>query len=176
MDKCPISGQPCPHRKYIHVTEVSNYQATESKDMCNFCGLPFIAEEGGPEFNLDAQQVFQMINSAIKHAVGQEAKVVIQPKPTGCPTCGHTIEEILIAGKIGCGNCYNFYKKELLPLIEKCQSGGLKHVGKTPKNPLATAPDLQTLEANLKIAIEKEDYETAGKINDEIKKLKGLQS
>lgn len=173
MDRCPFSGQFCPHKKYIHVTEVSNYQATESKNMCNFCGLPFIVKEGGPEFNLATQQVFQMINSAIKQAAGQKAKVV---KPTGCPTCGHTIEEILITGKIGCGDCYNSYKKELLSLIEKCQSGGLKHVGKTPKNQLVKALDLKTLEANLKTAIEKEDYETAEKINDKIKNLKGLQS
>jgi protein arginine kinase activator len=176
MDKCPITGQPCPYKKCIHVTEVSNYQATESKNMCNFCGLPFITEEGGPEFNLAAQQVFQIINSAIKQAAGQDAKIVLHPTPIGCPTCGHTLEEILMTGKIGCGECYKHYNKELLPLIEKCQSGGLKHVGKTPKNPLATAPDLKTLEANLKTAIEKEEYETAERINVEIKKLKGLQS
>lgn len=177
MDKCPFTGLPCPHKKCIHVTEISNFQATEAKDMCAACGLPYIAKEGGPSFDSTVNQVFQMINNALKGAGLPEGKIVLQP-PTqqpGCPTCGHTLEEIVLTGKLGCGGCYDFYKKELTPLIEKCQSGATKHVGKTPQKPIAVKPkmSLEQLENELKAAIKIEDYKKAAVLRDEIRKLQG---
>lgn len=167
MDKCPVTGMPCPHKKIIHVTEVVNYQAIAVKNMCALCGLPYITTEGGPAFDPTANQVFQVINSIIKDPEVQEGKIVLTQ---GCPNCGHTLEDIVMSGKIGCGNCYKFYKKELIPLIEKCQSGGLKHIGKVPKN-LTPSPDLKKIESDLKAAIDEENYEQAAKLRDQIKKL-----
>lgn len=169
MGKCPITGLPCLHKKCIHVTEVSNYQATEVKDMCMACGIPYIAKEGGPQFDPVTNQVFQMVNQVIKNTEIPHGKIVLQPKQ-GCPACGHTLENILNTGKIGCGNCYEFYKKKLLPIIEKCQFGAIQHVGKIPRK---TGPEsLKKLEDDLKAAIEKEDYEKAAALRNEINKLK----
>jgi len=60
-----------------------------------------------------------------------------------------------------------------MPLIEKCQAGATKHVGKTPKNPIAAKPkmSLEQLENELKAAIKIEDYEKAAALRDDIKKL-----
>lgn len=188
MDKCPVTGLPCPHKKCIHVTEVANFQATQDNHMCVQCGLPYMAKEGGPHFNPAAQSVYQVINTLIKDPNTQEGHIALQPveppKPIGCPKCGHTVEDILMTGKLGCNECYTHYKKDLLSLIEKCQSGGVKHVGKVPKvhgleeklkKAYAKEPtpskDLKTLETELKAAIKIEDYETAAKLRDEIKKL-----
>jgi len=172
MDKCPITGLPCDHKKSIHVTEVVNYQAVESKDMCALCGLQYITTEGGPAFDPTANQVFQIINSVIKDSGMQEGKIVLgpfQPPKIECPSCGHTPEDIMASGKIGCSKCYEYYKKDLLPLIEKCQTGATKHVGKVPKN--LHPESLSKLENELKAAITKEDYEKAAALRDEIKKL-----
>lgn len=168
MDKCPITGLACPYKKYIHVTEVSNLQATEIKDMCAFCGLPYIAKEGGPELDPKVNKFFEMINSAIKNINIKKLQPMDVIKPHSCPMCGYILKDILITGKVGCGNCYNFYKKELLPFIEKCQFGATQHKGKKPKKLFKS---LQELEAELKVAIEKEDYEKASILKDEIKKL-----
>lgn len=176
MEKCPVTGLPCPHKKCVHVTEVSNFQATGVMDMCASCGLPYMAKEGGPAFDQTANQVFQMITGVLKSAGLPEGKIVLQPPIQGCPTCGHTLEDIVMTGKIGCGDCYEFYKKELLPLIEKCQSGAVKHVGKSPKNkvePPKPKLSLEQLENELKAAIKTEDYKKAAAMRDEIKKLKG---
>lgn len=176
MDKCPMTGLPCLHKKCIHVTEVANYQATETKDMCILCGIDHMAAEGGPAFNPNVQQVFQMINAAVKDPTIKEDKIVIGPG--GCPTCGHTLEEILMTGKIGCGNCYDFYKAELMPLIEKCQAGNQSHVGKKPKTkPEKPMPNkIPDLEKQLQEAIKDENYALCAKLRDEIKRLKGSQS
>jgi len=92
-----------------------------------------------------------------------------QPPKIECPSCGHTPEDIMASGKIGCSKCYEYYKKDLLPLIEKCQTGATKHVGKVPKN--LHPESLSKLENELKAAITKEDYEKAAALRDEIKKL-----
>jgi protein arginine kinase activator len=168
MDKCPITGLVCGYKKCIYITEVSNYEATEVKDMCAACGLPYIAQEGGPQFDSTANQVFQMISEVIKGVGLPEGKIVLQPMHnTGCPGCGHTLEEIIKTGKLGCGNCYEFYKKELIPLIQKCQAGAIKHQGKTPPPPIT----LKKLEDDLKKAIEIEDYKEAAILRDKIRKL-----
>jgi len=80
-------------------------------------------------------------------------------------SCGHTIRDIVFTGRVGCGNCYEYFKKELMPLIEMYQSS-LKHKGKVPKNIILT------LEEQLKRAVAKEDYETAARLRDEIKLLR----
>lgn len=185
MDICPISKQPCLHKKCIHVTEVTNYQATESKDMCAFCGVPYVADEGGPEFNSAAHKIFQVLDTIL----GSPASAKMTPikaKPPGCPTCGHTLENILNTGKLGCADCYKFYGKAILPLIEKCQGGATKHEGKVPKTKVIgdkfvpkeeptpyMSKDINVLEAELKKAIEDENYALCAKLRDEIKKLKG---
>lgn len=159
MDKCPLTGNPCHHKKYIHVIEVSNCQATEVKNLCVVCGVPYMSSEAGPDFNAGGSSpVFDMINSIIKNADIKSSKVILQPPvSTGCPTCGYTLEDFMMTGKLGCGDCYSFYNKELIPLIQKCQYSATQHVGKMPKqfNPGL----IKNLETEMKIAIEKEDHE-----------------
>jgi protein arginine kinase activator len=56
------------------------------------------------------------------------------------------------------------------PMLESMHKGP-KHVGKVPERALARqelADRLQTLESNLKIAIDAERYEDAAKFRDEI--------
>ncbi|NIQ13499.1 MAG: hypothetical protein GTO02_03535 [Candidatus Dadabacteria bacterium] len=171
MDKCPLSGLPCHHNKCLHVTEVSNYEATEVKHLCVLCGLTHINEESGGQFTPPVvKQVFDMITSAIKKASEEQSSKQAVAMPAGCPTCGHTLEDIMKTSKIGCGECYNYFKKELLPIIQKCQHGATQHIGKTPKQ---TNPNLiKQLEAELQAAIKKEEYERAGELKKQIDKLR----
>lgn len=165
MSKCPLTGQDCPHHRCIHVTDVANYQTVGEMHLCTLCGGPYLAQQGGPEFNTEALQVFELINSAIK---GNEQPGGVKV-PSGCSFCGHTIQDIGMTGKLGCPNCYNFYKQELMPLIEKCQSS-IKHVGKVPKQNKFN--EIAGLEAELKKAVAEEDYAKAAQLRDAIKKLR----
>lgn len=150
MDICPITGLPCLYKKCIYVTEISNNQATESAEMCVLCGSDFLAKNGGPESSPAASHMYEALTKLIK----------------GCPSCKHTLNDILATGKVGCGNCYTYYKQDLLPILEKCQ-GATKHVGKAPKK----LKSVETLELELKAAIKEENYEKAAIIKSEINKL-----
>lgn len=93
-----------------------------------------------------------------------------------CPGCGKTREELRQSGRPGCGECYLHFRDLLSPYI-KTIHGADQHTGTTPaglpvepKEPTAQAkePD-NSLQAQLKRAVEQENYELAAKLRDQIR-------
>jgi len=149
MENCPLTGQPCPHKKHIHITDCGpNYTLESFKNMCVLCGSQYLDAKNQP-------LPFSGIFTLFKHLV---------QKPQACPTCGITLTEINKAGKLGCGDCYLFFKDALNQLLYKLH-GSTKHTGKGISN------KLHDLENQLADAIQAEDYEKAAKLRDEINEL-----
>lgn len=103
---------------------------------------------------------------------------------THCDTCGSTLNDIKRSGKVGCADCYDTFYTELLPIIRNIH-GNTEHLGKRPVieytvNEEEPKPDasvdsneskVKSLRAELKQAIEKENFERAAQLRDEIKGL-----
>lgn len=90
-----------------------------------------------------------------------------------CSRCNSTFNEILARGKLGCSECYNVFKVELLPTIENIH-GKAYHVGKRPikyQQNENTENSLDSLKKQIDQAISAQDFEKAAVIRDEIKKL-----
>lgn len=90
-----------------------------------------------------------------------------------CPVCNMTRLEFLKRGKPGCSECYNVFESSMTPLLKKIHST-TTHTGKvlgTGGNKSENKIDL--LKAQLKEAIEKEEYEAAARLRDEIKEMEG---
>ena len=96
-----------------------------------------------------------------------------------CPTCGSTMNDIKKIGKVGCASCYDLFFNELMPTIRSIH-GNTEHIGKRPvieytENHEEKAPaddkakKLEQLRAELKKAIEDENFERAAQLRDEIK-------
>lgn len=49
-----------------------------------------------------------------------------------CPSCGTSFEEYRLTGLLGCAECYNAFREELLPAIRYVQGGRIRHKGKAP--------------------------------------------
>lgn len=163
MGKCPITGHECNYKKDIHVTDIDKSNNVSCKDMCIICGLPFLAKESGqtPQTSPLLELISFFFNDfTAKHNTHSGH---------GCKTCGQTIEQFLNTGRIGCANCYEFHKKEFVPMIEKCQMLSQTHVGKVPNNNKQVR--LNRLQEELKEAIKKEDYETAQGLKQKIEEL-----
>ena len=109
--------------------------------------------------------------------------------PTGrsnavrCPKCGASFEEIAESGKIGCAECYNVFRDRLMPTIHRIH-GAAKHKGKVPGSnalrivepagKIAVVEEPTPIEkkrAELKESIEKQDFEHAAELRDEIKEM-----
>lgn len=99
-----------------------------------------------------------------------------------CPKCGASFAEIAESGKMGCAQCYQVFRKELLPTIQKVH-GATRHTGKTPTGaalqvsqslgklvPVEETP-LQKKKRELQQAIEAQEFERAAQLRDEIKEM-----
>ncbi len=94
-----------------------------------------------------------------------------------CPTCGISMAEFRASGRLGCPDDYRVFRETLGPLIEKLQHEA-RHVGRVPKEAgrhLDRKNRLIRLRRDLERAVQREDYERAAKLRDDIRKLGNLQ-
>lgn len=171
MNKCPLTGLPCLNDKCIHITDIKDYKAVGGFDLCVLCGATLIEEEQKMNKNKVAEAIFDLLSVLLGGKKVQFMPPQQQQPPQqipSCPTCGHTINDFITTGKLGCGECYKFFSKELTPLIEKCH-GATKHIGKRPTDHKEL---ISKLEADLKEAIKKEEYEMAAEIKKKLDDLK----
>ena len=90
-----------------------------------------------------------------------------------CPSCGLSYEDFKKKGRLGCGKCYETFRRSLLPLLKKIHSA-TTHVGKTPASlEKRASSQLKTEELyqRLRRTIQLEEYEEAAKLRDQIKEL-----
>lgn len=99
-----------------------------------------------------------------------------------CKSCGSTLNDIKRTGKVGCADCYDTFFSELMPTIRSVH-GNTEHKGKRPGAIEYTVSDdssdkkpeekdkIASLKAELKKAIEDENFERAAQLRDEIKGL-----
>ena len=87
-----------------------------------------------------------------------------------CTNCGLTYSEFQTAGRLGCPLDYETFRRNLVPLLERVQSG-LQHVGKAPKNvgrSYRLEQEMNRLQKELDSAVAREDYEKAASLRDKI--------
>lgn len=111
-----------------------------------------------------------------------------------CPSCGTTYEDFVKDSQFGCPDCYSVFDPLIGENIKHLQ-GSERHTGKRPGKPayesgLGKAPDLgesadsekechvsreeqiRLLQARLKDAVRREEFEDAAALRDQIKKLR----
>ena len=92
-----------------------------------------------------------------------------------CPTCGMTESELRRTGRVGCPDCYSTFADILNPYVQKIH-GATRHIGTAPAAPEQPKADpVADLKAQLKAAVESEDYERAASLRDEIRRMEGEQ-
>ena len=96
------------------------------------------------------------------------------PEEKACPHCGMTLRRFSKETLLGCPKDYEVFEKNLLPLIQRTHNGRADHCGKVPAS---VGPDqekeirLSALQRQLDKAVRSEEYETAARLRDEIRKL-----
>lgn len=94
------------------------------------------------------------------------------PETKKCPTCGRTFSEISKTGNVGCPDCYETFEKELRPMLLKVHRGD-RHKGSAPGSAPEKKVSVQSLRDELKLAIEREDFEKAAILRDKIREEEG---
>ncbi len=90
-----------------------------------------------------------------------------------CPRCGLVYSSFKETGRLGCSECYTAFQFQLRPLLRRIH-GDTRHRGKSPSRG-GTAQtgtrQIQRLHDELQRAVEREEFEKAAGIRDEIRKL-----
>jgi protein arginine kinase activator len=123
-----------------------------------------VLPETPPLLGLD-QVVQNLIISHVGELVGALAEMA-------CPLCGQKFMEFRAEGRLGCPNDYDVFKSGLLPLISRAH-GTTRHVGKVPRHALNVASRLQ-LRAQLREAVDREDYELAARLRDQLRQKEAV--
>ena len=90
-----------------------------------------------------------------------------------CKTCGTKIEDFKKEGRLGCPGCYSVFAEEIRSVYKK-MSVNVNHRGKLPKKLLTYKElliDKAKLKELLKDAVNREDYEKAAIIRDQIQAI-----
>jgi len=93
-----------------------------------------------------------------------------------CPNCNLTYADFKKIGRLGCGECYNVFRKYLAPLLKRIH-GSSQHAGKAPlkekaiPRPGRKKAGIGELKTELQKAIQKENFEEAARLRDQIKKI-----
>ena len=94
-----------------------------------------------------------------------------------CPNCGTSYDDFKEIARLGCSECYEFFKAQLLPVLRNLHIK-TQHLGKFPSSRGAHADDIKRitlLQEELERAVREECYERAAEIRDEIREIEGKQ-
>lgn len=157
--KCSI----CNKEASVHLTQIVNGKI-HKVDLCESC-----AQNKGitdPEgFSLT-----DLLSKASSATDQNESQLV-------CPSCGMETADFRRTGRLGCSECYDVFKKLVIPVLENMHAGVL-HTGKIPMialNRQSSQQQLKKLQMSLAHAVSEEAYEEAAKFRDQIKAMQEVK-
>jgi protein arginine kinase activator len=109
-----------------------------------------------------------LLNTSFKYSDGNSIDSLSSNQ--SCPNCGHTYQEFIKIGKLGCSQCYECFRKELTPILTKLH-GHSRHIGIVPsayQERYSRLKKIKEIEDELQQAIIKEEYERAASLRDKI--------
>lgn len=150
----------------FHFTKIVNGQKTEMH-LCEVC-----ARERGEIMpgHPDAFSIHNLLSGLLStHPHGTQ----LAARPIQCPNCGLTYQQFSQSGRFGCSGCYQAFEDQLDPLFRRIH-GNTEHHGKIPirsGHKIGLKRKLEDLKRLLAKKVEREEFEEAAKIRDQIRAL-----
>lgn len=166
--------QECHQRPAtLHYTQVINGDKAEVH-ICEQCAK----EKGYMNYDEDNYSLHSLLSGlfnfeSIPLAENKSATYAPRKKYV-CDKCGMSYDEFTRVGKFGCAECYKTFDERLNPIFRRVHSGNTKHEGKVPKRiggNIHLKKELNQLKQNLQALIQKEEFEEAAKVRDQIRSL-----
>lgn len=145
----------------VHLTQIAG-EKMQKVDLCEDC-----AKTKG----VNDPTGFSLADLLLGLGASQEIEQAGGETGLKCPVCGFTQADFKKAGRLGCPACYQTFSEPLVGLL-KTMHKGTRHVGKVPESLRQSrdlADRLKQLQRKLAKAIEREDFEEAAILRDEIK-------
>ncbi|MFH1189996.1 MAG: UvrB/UvrC motif-containing protein [Candidatus Omnitrophota bacterium] len=155
---CGICGK---NEATVHLTEIVNDKMTKLH-LCEEC-----AKEKGAEME-EHFGMSDLLAGLADLGASLEPEAMDELK---CPTCGFTYHDFKKVGRLGCGDCYEAFKKQLDPLLKRIH-GANRHIGKVPLmigKSVKETRSVQDMKIRLEKAIAAEEFEEAARLRDMIR-------
>lgn len=155
----------------VHITKIINGVKNEMH-ICDECARQNQEYNIMSQGNLGFSLPFQNILDGFFEVMGAPAQTPSVEEKV-CPVCNMTFEDFRRTGKFGCSNCYSAFEPKIMPIVRRIH-GNIQHTGKVPKRTggmLKLQRDVEKLKEQLKIAVGNEEYESAAKLRDEIRRI-----
>ena len=161
MPNRPPGCENCKEPATIHLTQIINGKMHKI-DLCAKCpNAKSIEDPTG----------FSLADQLLGLGAAEEMKA--NSDEVVCPKCGFSQVDFKKSGRLGCPACYETFRSGLEPLLRNMHRG-TRHKGKIPAR-FQTARELRTrldaLDAKLKSAVGKEDYEEAAALRDRMREI-----
>jgi protein arginine kinase activator len=159
--KCEICGL---RDAVIHIRQIQKGHSQELH-ICEEC-----AQEKGL---LREEESELSISNLLSGLIEAKEPAGSSETPEACPGCGMKASEFRKRGRLGCAQCFTAFQREVRSMLSQ-MAGRTHHTGKVPHRAAAnppSEPDREVLAAELREAVEREDYETAAVLRD---RLRGL--
>jgi protein arginine kinase activator len=156
------------------VTQIINNEKKEVH-LCEQCARENEQIAFSNPFNFASPfSINNLITAFLGNGFGYQVKQPQEPSvmPT-CPVCGITYEQFARSGKLGCANCYSVFSDTLEPVFKRIH-GNTYHNGKLPQRTggkIKAKKEIERLKSQLMSAIQREEYEKAAQLRDQIKEL-----
>jgi protein arginine kinase activator len=150
----------------VHFTEIQDNKMSEIH-VCDRC-----AEEKGMHASAKKHK-FDIADLLAGMVDGMTSTEEERVGHVQCPRCGMLYSAFKETGRLGCAECYTAFQFQLRPLLRRIH-GDTRHKGKKPARDHAGATrtrQIQRLHDELQRAVEREDFERAAGIRDEIRRL-----
>jgi len=161
----------CEKPAVFHITELTGPEPQELH-LCEDHAREYLSASAEPEPSTASTG-----EDASKNKLGDTAQELAKLDQRACPKCGITFYEFRQQGRLGCPYDYVFFEQELEPLLFNIH-GQKQHTGKRPSSGASTTgrhADLIRLRREMQEAVEREDYELASRIRDEIRQAEGTE-
>ena len=166
--KCQYCEKPAP----FHITELTQPGGPSIMHLCEEHARSFLHKEQPSPAASIAGALAKQLN------LGQTKAELAELDQKECPICGISFFEFRNTGRLGCPYDYTHFEADLNPLLSNIHDS-LEHNGKQPRR-AATSADTQAqmigLRREMEDASEREDYERASEIRDELKRIEDASS
>ena len=149
----------------IHILDLQDGSIVEQKHLCSNCAdQAGMVQQNVPPLKLGSAEMLVLIGNLKQESGPGKAS-------TACPSCGLSVAEFKVRGRMGCPHCYEVFRGALLPVLERvhdatCHRGRVPGRGASPPSPQTILADLRQ---RLAKAIDEENYEEAASLRDQIR-------
>jgi protein arginine kinase activator len=161
----------CDNKATVFYTQIIDGISKKTK-LCESC-----ANQKGitdPEgFLLEDQEVNPHGHASAPKAAPKVDTPMSKQANRCCPGCGFAFDDLKKTGRLGCSECYDYFREEIKHNLGGMHKG-TTHTGRVPEGLLKAyeeRQELQKLQHMLDEAVNAEDYEKAAALRDEISKI-----